>query len=433
MDRLREQLRSLDGTQEDIEQISRAASGLAASDVPDFVELWLENVSENRTDALVYMYVANDIVQKCRGTPLWSAFKRKLPQAIDLMKNDALNRPKFIRILNIWTRRKVFDTPFIMTLKKRLSQASLNTEFGELPEFQEIKDNESDGVGSGDDDHDEDYFDDDKEVRNNHPLKRESSMTTIQRVPTSRLLTLFKQAKTEAEKKSSNVLDLAEKSMSQLRKLAKDSDAKDQTESERLKKALEGLPDSDFHDLEDMTMTALQTLVSNREAVRRAGLLASALVMSIEVQMESVGKAINDADVQLETIQSIEKRVSDLEKSHTGELPKVEAVLTTYRRRLRASAQQKKRARMMSDEAESSDESGSDYEYEDEDEDDKNGKPGETSEEAKISVLGIRKRKRRKKKKVEEESEESVPMIWNKQLNMYVPMPNNLEEEDWRN
>ncbi|GBG28683.1 Protein CASC1 [Hondaea fermentalgiana] len=445
MEDLRELLRSLDGTQEDIERIAGKAIALDkdGGDVDGFVKM----VRENGSDALVYMYVANDIVQKCRGSKLWAAFKSALPSAIEEIKEDASNRPKFIRILNIWAQRKIFDSGTIMALKKRLSQASLNTEFGELPEF---RTRGSSGAGdhydSNDEDEDDYQKDSDRENEDDDDgenkgasgdgtSQRESSISAIQRVPVSRLMSAFRRANEVAKETSTSVLDLAESSVKALRERA--GDGSPETETKRLQAALEALPDSVLFDIQDTTMTALQKLVASRDSVRRAGLLASALVMNVEAQMESVGKSMNDAEGQLDTIKAVEDRVRHLEdeQKKKGTAGKVEATVVTLRRNLKASAR-KKRARMNSDEAASSDDDESGSEYEDvDDEDDKhaNGGQDDPSGDAKISMLGIRKRKRRKKKKTEATTEERVPMIWNKQLNMYVPMPSNQEEEDWRN
>jgi len=433
LEQLRQRLVRLAGHQGEIEEISRLALALETARFEDLASLWSSMVREHSEAALPYVYVANDIVQKAKSAQpaLFEAFKKHLPRALAQLQDDSTNRAKYVRILNIWSDRRVFEQKFIHELKKKLSPL---TEFGELPNV----DFDASGVGESpqaailDEDEDEEFFDEaDKEkVGPQARMQREDSMGSIQNVALPRLLIVAKRAEKEAETLLQNAIEKEESEVgTELKKISERGTGK--TIEESLREGLKKMDDGEFDVLAEATLTKLAQGVLQRKRLRRAGVLEGVLISALEKRLEQVATSEEKRAASQNEIDEVQKMVEKLQDENQG-ASQVTKIVSIKKKVLKKQPEKRGKRDRESDSESGSSEDDDDDESEGENESDDENEKGT---DIKDDVFGFgkkRKKKKRKKKKVTD-VEEDKPMMWSKQLHMYVPLPDSRDEEQWRN
>jgi hypothetical protein len=389
------QLASLENASEQIVAIADGALALGDKALwESFADAWLSALSGRPDKCVEYLYVCNDIVQKCPGRgalELRAQMQRVLPQAMSAMVDES-KRPKVLRVLGLWEERNVYTAAFCKRLKKKLAM-QLAGASGRGATFAEDADErgggrfflaDDDAASEADDEADEDVLpgsgsqgDDDAPAPT--LLRRTSSSQSLSDVPLPRVLTVCKAMGARALGDALAVesgLDGAGSIAEQLQ--------------------------------------AIRAARAAEQELRNSVMMEVALLDKLEQHLEAVAARIDGVGERVRVTEQVKQRLAALRAKHPGS----EAIATTLRteRLVRKRAPGTKRRANRSDDSES-----------DSDED-----LAASAQLGGAGVFRMQKTERKKKKKVEPKPEAEKPMMYNPLLKRYVPVMQSNQDENWR-
>jgi hypothetical protein len=391
------QLASLENASEQIVAIADGALALGDKALwESFADAWVGALRDRPEKCVEYLYVCNDIVQKCPGRgalELRAQMQRVLPQAMSAMVDES-KRPRVLRVLGLWEERNVYTAAFCKRLKKKLAMqlagasgrgatfaAEEANERGDGARFFLADDEAAEG-SDADDEADEEALpgagsqgDDDAPAPT--LLRRTSSAQSLSDVPLPRVLTVCKAMGARAL-----------------------GDAL----------AVEGVLDGAGSIAE--LLQAMRAARAAEQELRNSVVMEVALLDKLEQHLEAVAARIDGVGERERLTEQVKQRLAALRDKHPGS----EAIATT----LRTERQVRKRAPGTKRRAHRSDDSESDS---DEDNSANHGGAG---------VFRMQKTERKKKKKIEPKPEAEKPMQYNPVLKKYVPVMQSNQDENWR-
>mmetsp|Transcript_24245 Transcript_24245/g.77395 ORF Transcript_24245/g.77395 Transcript_24245/m.77395 type:complete len:433 (-) Transcript_24245:1371-2669(-) len=430
MDEVREKLRHVDGAEGHVLAISKIALDLPASEHVELAKAWFAEVREDPDRFVELLYVANDIVQKARLKHikgLAEEFAKVLPEAMEQLQNEE-KRSKVLRVLGLWQERGVYSKAAVRALKKRLGKSTSNPLIGSLSD-EEDDDAQIAMAGAVNFDDEEDEFEygpGEGEGR----LRRQDSTVSLHEIPLPRLLVVTKGKGGHAKALSDNAEERLKTSLGGLEsKLGKDGTLE--------KDCLASLSDEEIDNL----LAKLRLIIadSKRASVefKEARILEEGLLVALEHQIDLSGTKADLFRSRAEDCTQFEERLQRLWDAHsTSEA--IETVLET-RTRVRKQSVQRKRRRAGSSSSASESEEESDEDEEDDGGEsgmEEGGKDGDLAKPESIFALNKRHRRKSSKKKKKKKADGAAdsgetPMMYNKLLKMYVPVPRT-DLEDWR-
>ncbi|KAG7817140.1 hypothetical protein KL909_002855 [Ogataea angusta] len=128
VDRAKVKLAALVPTQQSIQTTSQWIM-FHYREASTIVDLWVKEIT-SQPNKLTLFYLANDIVQLSRKDPrnagFTEGFKKVLPQVLQQI-NPGADRPKFVKVLQVWKDRNIYPSDYVNKLMNLVGQQPAQT------------------------------------------------------------------------------------------------------------------------------------------------------------------------------------------------------------------------------------------------------------------------------------------------------------------
>mmetsp|Transcript_14023 Transcript_14023/g.24830 ORF Transcript_14023/g.24830 Transcript_14023/m.24830 type:complete len:394 (-) Transcript_14023:361-1542(-) len=306
-------LAAVDMSEVGIVSLSGDALALPNSSTKVFVKAWYNALEEDPSRGLVYLYVANDIVQKAKKSKsnILEEFRKILPRALGLLTDPAI-KPKVLRVLSLWADRGVYSSDTVKSLKQKIGKHTINPLFGSLspePDY----DNDAGSISEDNDDDDDDNDDDQLLAATGRPpLRRGDSTGSITEVALPRLILATKKVGFDVETEYKEVKQELETHLSELDVASKNKGVG----SKDFQDHLDSLGDYELTRLNDVLRLILKKSAKLSEDLGMAHSMETSLISSLEVKLENLTDACEDYDQIVEKSVKLKNTLSKLKECH---------------------------------------------------------------------------------------------------------------------